>query len=126
MLHGSLPKQAHIFPTCGLKTSKVHDYRLQKSGSQKSIESSRHWAVDEVRRKVQKEWHAYDRKKMKRMRYIFHKDSSKLTDEDRWYLNRYLHMSPELKEAYTLKETYKKWKREAKTARDITEVIQPF
>ena len=22
-----------------------------------------HWAVDEVRRKVQKEWHAYDRKK---------------------------------------------------------------
>lgn len=81
-----------------------------------------HWAVDEVRRKVQKEWHAYDRKKMKRMRYVLHKDSGKLTDEDRWYLNRYLQMSPELKEAYTLKESYKKWQREAKTARDISEV----
>ena len=81
-----------------------------------------HWAVDEVRRKVQKEWHAYDRKKMKRMRHVLHKDSSKLTEEDRWYLNRYLNMSPELKEAYTLKESYKKWQREAKTARDMTDV----
>ena len=27
-----------------------------------------YWAIDEVRRKVQKEWHAYDRKKCKRMR----------------------------------------------------------
>lgn len=81
-----------------------------------------HWAVDEVRRKVQKDWHAYDRKKMKRMRYVLHKDSSTLTDKERWYLDRYLEMSPELKEAYELKELYKKWQRESKAARTITEV----
>ena len=81
-----------------------------------------HWAIDEVRRKVQKEWHAYDRKKMKRMRYVLHKDATKLTQEDHWYLERYLKMSPELKEAYELKELYKKWQREAKSARDITAV----
>ena len=33
-----------------------------------------HWAVDEVRRKVQKEWHPYNRKKLKCMRYVLHKD----------------------------------------------------
>ena len=31
-------------------------------------------------------------------------------------------MSPALKEAYELKELYKKWQREAKTTRDITDV----
>ena len=30
VLHVSLPKQAHICPACGLKTAKVHDYRMQK------------------------------------------------------------------------------------------------
>ncbi|MEO4053530.1 transposase [Solibacillus sp. CAU 1738] len=76
-----------------------------------------HWAVDEVRRKVQKEWHAYDRKKAKRMRYILHKSSEALTPKERWYLNRYINMSPELKEAYELKELYKKCKRVRKKNR---------
>ena len=81
-----------------------------------------HWAVDEVRRKVQKEWHNYDRIKMKRMRYALHKDFSQLTVAERWYLERYLNMSPELKEAYTLKELYKKWQRNSKVAQNIAEV----
>ena len=81
-----------------------------------------HWALDEVRRNVQKEWHAYDRKKMKRMRYVLHKESSRLTEKDRWYLNRYLTMSPELKKAYLLKESYKEWQTASKKTSDLAEI----
>ena len=38
-----------------------------------------YWAIDEVRREVQKEWHAYDRKKCKRMRHVLYKRQEKLT-----------------------------------------------
>ena len=78
-----------------------------------------HWAVDEVRRKVQKDWHPYDRKKCKRMRHVLHKRKDKLTDTDRWYLTRYLSMSEELKEAYDLKELYKVWFEKAKTTKKM-------
>ena len=57
-----------------------------------------YWALDDVRKKVQKEWHAYDRKKCKRMRHVLHKNPTKLTEEERWYLHRYLGMSSELKQ----------------------------
>jgi len=30
ILHVSMPKREHSCPSCGLKTSKFHDYRLQK------------------------------------------------------------------------------------------------
>lgn len=81
-----------------------------------------YWAIDEVRRKVQKEWHAYDRKKCKRMRHVLYKRSEKLTDKHRWYLNRYLSMSDELKTAYELKEAYYEWFDWAKTTDDVVEV----
>ncbi|MEK4628801.1 transposase [Solibacillus sp. FSL R7-0682] len=81
-----------------------------------------HWAVDEVRRKVQKEWHTYDRKKIKRIRFVLHKDAEKLNPDERWYLERYLKTSPDLKEAYELKECYKKWQRDSKVTKNITEV----
>lgn len=81
-----------------------------------------YWAIDEVRRKVQKEWHAYDRKKCKRMRHVLYKRSEKLTDKHRWYLNRYLSMSDELKTAYELKEAYCEWFNWAKTTEDVVEV----
>lgn len=81
-----------------------------------------YWAIDEVRRKVQKEWHAYDRKKCKRMRHVLYKRSEKLTDKHRWYLNRYLSMSDELKTAYELKEAYCEWFDWAKTTDDVVEV----
>ncbi|WP_336825733.1 transposase, partial [Sporosarcina sp. USHLN248] len=68
-----------------------------------------YWALDEVRRKVQKEWHAYDRKKCKRMRHVLYKRSEKLTEKNRWYVDRYLGMSDELKKAYELKEAYCDW-----------------
>ena len=81
-----------------------------------------HWALDDVRRKVQKEMHPYDRKKCKKMRFVLHKNSANLSDEERWYLNRYLSLSPELKKAYELKEAYKQWFTQAKEAIDIKKV----
>lgn len=68
-----------------------------------------YWVLDGVRRRVQKNWNDYDRKKGKRMRYVFYKNSAKLTEEDRWYLKRYLEMDDELKRAYELKEAYCLW-----------------
>lgn len=73
-----------------------------------------YWALDGVRRRVQSTWHDYDRKKCKRMRYVFHRDSEKLTEEDQWYLNRYLGFSEELKIAYDMKETFSQWFKQAK------------
>lgn len=73
-----------------------------------------YWALDAVRRRVQSEWNDYDRKKCKRMRYVFHRNSEKLTQVDRWYLDRYLSMSDELKEAYELKEAFNTWFVQAK------------
>jgi len=73
-----------------------------------------HWALERVRIRVQKGFSDYDRKKCKKKRRVFHKDSSKLTKEDQWYLDRYLSMHPDLQKAYELKESFKKWFKEAK------------
>lgn len=73
-----------------------------------------YWALDGVRRRVQSSWHDYDRKKCKKMRHVFHKKSCNLTEDDRWYLQRYLDMSTELKQAYELKELFCRWFDEAK------------
>jgi transposase len=48
------------------------------------------------------------------MRYVFHRKSEKLTEDDRWYLKRYLGFSDELKRAYELKELFVKWFHQAK------------
>ena len=40
---------------------------------------------------------------------LFRSNSAKLTEEDRWYLKRYLEMDDELKRAYELKEAYCLW-----------------
>lgn len=81
-----------------------------------------YWAVDEVRRKVQKDWHAYDRKKCKRMRFVLYKRSTKLTERDRFYLDRYTGFSDELKKAHELKEAYCEWFDWAKTSNDMKEI----
>jgi transposase len=73
-----------------------------------------YWALDGVRRRVQAEWHDYDRKKCKRGRHVFYKRSNKLSEEDKWLLRRYLDMSPELKLAYELKEQFCRWFDKAK------------
>jgi len=73
-----------------------------------------YWALDGVRRRIQKNFHPYDRKKCKRMRYVFHKAQEQLTKDERWHLERYLKMSEELRKAYELKEEYRKWFSKAK------------
>ncbi|MCM3588998.1 transposase, partial [Mesobacillus maritimus] len=73
-----------------------------------------YWALDGVRRRIQKDFHPYDRKKCKRMRYVFHKAQEQLTKGERWNLERYLVMSEELSKAYELKEEYRKWFSKAK------------
>ncbi|WP_371069883.1 ISL3 family transposase [Sediminibacillus sp. JSM 1682029] len=73
-----------------------------------------YWALERVRRRVQKNFHEYDRKKCKRMKHIFYKKHEELTEKQRWYLNRYLGLSDELRVAYKLKETFRSWFEEAK------------
>lgn len=73
-----------------------------------------YWALDGVRRRVQQEFHPFDRKKCKKKRYIFYKPGECLSDKERWYLNRYLNESEELRKAYELKEAYCQWFQRAK------------
>jgi transposase len=67
------------------------------------------WAVDRVRKRVQRDFHDYDRRKCKRMRHVFHKPSELLSDKQRWHLDRYLGLSGDLKNAHQLKEAYRRW-----------------
>src|SRR5699024_12107763 len=59
-----------------------------------------YWALDRARINVQKEFHDYDRKKCKRMRHVFYRPYEELSDNQNWYLKRYLGMSNYLKRAY--------------------------
>ncbi|SFM47134.1 Transposase, partial [Salibacterium qingdaonense] len=61
-----------------------------------------YWALDLVRRNVQKDFHEYDRKKCKRMKHVFHKSPDTLSEKQYWYLERYLNLSHELTDAYQL------------------------
>ncbi|MDF1512142.1 transposase, partial [Robertmurraya sp. DFI.2.37] len=42
------------------------------------------------------------------------RNSEKLTEDDRWYLERYLGFSNELRKAYHLKEWFSQWFKKAK------------
>lgn len=81
-----------------------------------------YWAVDRVRKKAQKEFHDYDRKKCKRMRHVFHKPYEKLSAKQHWYLERYLGLSETLRIAYDLKEAYRRWFEIAKESTDMEKV----
>jgi len=83
-----------------------------------------YWALDGVRRRAQQSFHDYDRKKCKRMKYVFHKSQEKLKEQEKWHLERYLNMSEELRKAYELKEAYQMWFSNAKEmgSKQIAEV----
>src|SRR5690625_7792242 len=66
-----------------------------------------YWALERVRRRIQKEFSDYDRKKCKRMKHIFYKLYEKITDKQRWYLKHYLANSDYLQRAYNRKDTYR-------------------
>ena len=81
-----------------------------------------YWALDKVRRSVQGEWHVYNRKRLKRMRYVFYKREAQLNEKQLWELNRYRSLSPLLKSAHELKEAYCEWFDWAKTSTDMIEI----
>ena len=56
------------------------------------------------------------------MRHVFYKRPEKLREENRFYLTRYLRMSPVLKEAYELKQAYCEWFDAAKKETEMTKV----
>ncbi len=72
------------------------------------------WAMERTRIRIQKDWNDYDRKKVKKKRFVFLKKSKDLTEKDRWYLDRYFTMSKELESAYRLKESFYEWFEQAK------------
>ena len=65
-------------------------------------------SLENVRKRIQKEFHASKRKWFKRSRYLLLKPEYQLTDEDKAELLRMLNSSIELKRAYILKESFYK------------------
>lgn len=63
-------------------------------------------SLENVRKRIQKEFHATKRKWFKRSRYLLLKPEYKLTDEDKIELSRMLNSSMELEKAYVLKERF--------------------
>ncbi|GAK06308.1 mobile element protein [Geomicrobium sp. JCM 19037] len=89
-----------------------------------------YWALDQVRRRVQKTFHEYDRKKCKQMHHVFHKRPEKLSEKQTWYLNRYLELSEELREVYGLKNQFQAWFDKHRTSKtegtDVFAGLQTF
>ena len=63
-------------------------------------------SLENVRKRIQKEFHATKRKWFKRSRYLLLKPEYKLTDEDKIELARMLNSSYDLEKAYVLKERF--------------------
>src|SRR5699024_6752400 len=74
--------------------------------------------LDRARINVQYAIHDYYRKKGKRMRHVFYRPYEELSDNQNWYLKRYIGMSDYLKWAYQLKKAYRNWFEESKTIGD--------
>lgn len=73
-------------------------------------------SLENVRKRIQKEFHDAKRKWFKRSRHLLLKPEYKLTDEDKIELNRMLNSSPELEKAWLLKEKfYEIFRKETRT-----------
>src|SRR5699024_11628523 len=62
------------------------------------------------------------------MRHVFYRPYEALSDNQNWYLERYLGMYNYLKRAYQLKEVYRYWFEESKTLgdNDLMGIKQPL
>lgn len=67
------------------------------------------WALERVRKRVQKEFSDKERKIMKRSRYILHKSNSDLSEDERVLLVSYFELSEDLRVAYQIKEMFFEW-----------------
>lgn len=83
-----------IFPGAKIVADKFHVIRVVTN------------SMENVRKRIQKEFHATKRKWFKRSRYLLLKPEYKLTDEDKTELSRMLNSSMELEKAYVLKERF--------------------
>lgn len=73
-------------------------------------------SLENVRKRIQKEFHDAKRKWFKRSRHLLLKPEYKLTDDDKIELNRMLNSSPELEKAWLLKEKfYEIFRKETRT-----------
>ena len=63
-------------------------------------------SLENVRKRIQKEFHDAKRKWFKQSRHLLLKPEYKLTDDDKIELNRMLNSSPELEKAWILKERF--------------------
>jgi transposase len=71
------------------------------------------WALERVRKRVQKEFKDKDRKSIKKLRYLLHKPHAQLDANELDQLNYFLTLAPDLKKAYIVKETFQKWLKES-------------
>lgn len=83
-----------LFPDAQIVVDKFHLIRLIT------------WALDKVRRRIQKKMDSYNRKDFKRSKSLLLKPNHKLSTEDKLVVNRMLNMSPDLSHAYALKEAF--------------------
>lgn len=91
-LFRSVAKQ--LFPEAKIIADKFHVIRVVIN------------SLENVRKRIQKEFHEAKRKWFKRSRHLLLKPEYKLTDEDKIKLNRMLNSSPELEKAWILKERF--------------------
>ncbi len=91
-LFRSVAKQ--LFPEAKIIADKFHVIRVVIN------------SLENVRKRIQKEFHDAKRKWFKRSRHLLLKPEYKLTDEDKIELNRMLNSSPELEKAWILKERF--------------------
>lgn len=101
-LFRSVAKQ--LFPEAKIIADKFHVIRVVTN------------SLENVRKRIQKEFHDTKRKWFKRSRRLLLKQEYKLTDEDKIELNRMLNSSPELEKAWILKERfYEIFRKETRT-----------
>lgn len=91
-LFRSVAKQ--LFPEAKIIADKFHVIRVVIN------------SLENVRKRIQKEFHDAKRKWFKRSRQLLLKPEYKLTDEDKIELNRMLNSSSELEKAWILKERF--------------------
>lgn len=91
-LFRSVAKQ--LFPEAKIIADKFHVIRVVIN------------SLENVKKRIQKEFHDAKRKWFKRSRHLLLKPEYKLTDEDKIELNRMLNSSPELEKAWILKERF--------------------
>lgn len=71
------------------------------------------WALERVRKRVQKDFKDKERKSMKKLRYLLHKPHANLEAHEVDQLNYFFSLAPDLKKAYIVKETFQKWLKES-------------